>query len=158
MALDEGQKEILRQRLDKARLAKIEKKTKITNLTEVVNTLPEKPVIVEKIPDKPVEEKITEVSHVKEVKNNDKLPSSEKHTKIMIENKKESREKYAKLVFYKEPSKKSLEKLTKAMNDESDEEVVSTPSVLQQQAKPPQIDERQQRMNALSNMSLKFFQ
>ena len=151
MALDDAQKDILRQRLEKARLAKIEKKNKVPVASQAQST--EAPVS-QVIADKPLEQKPNEVEKPPEVKKSVSSPKREKSTNINIQNKKESKEKYAKLVFYKEPSKKSLEKLTKAMNDESDDEPAVAPVIA---PKPvPVIDEKQTRMNNLSNMALRF--
>ena len=152
MALDDAQKDILRQRLEKARLAKIEKKNKVPVAT------PTEVVVPSVIPDKPLEQKPTEVEKQPEVKKAVISPKREKSTNINIQNKKESKEKYAKLVFYKEPSKKSLEKLTKAMNDDSDDEPTVAPKSAPVLAPKPAhvIDEKQTRMNNLSNMALRF--
>jgi hypothetical protein len=155
MALDDAQKDILRQRLEKARLAKIEKKNKVPVASQAQST---EVVVPSVIPDKPLEQKPTEVEKQPDVKKTVISPKREKSTNINIQNKKESKEKYAKLVFYKEPSKKSLEKLTKAMNDDSDDESTVAPKSAPVLApKPaPVIDEKQTRMNNLSNMALRF--
>ena len=154
MALDDAQKDILRQRLEKARLAKIEKKNKVPVASQAQSTEVVNPTV---IADKPLEQKPNEVEKPPEVKKSVSSPKREKSTNINIQNKKESKEKYAKLVFYKEPSKKSLEKLTRAMNDESDDEPAVAPTKPVIAPKPaPVIDEKQTRMNNLSNMALRF--
>jgi hydroxylamine reductase (hybrid-cluster protein) len=154
MALDDAQKDILRQRLEKARLAKIEKKNKVPVASQAQSTEVANPTV---IADKPLEQKPNEVEKPPEVKKSVSSPKREKSTNINIQNKKESKEKYAKLVFYKEPSKKSLEKLTRAMNDESDDEPAVAPTKPVIAPKPaPVIDEKQTRMNNLSNMALRF--
>jgi hypothetical protein len=169
MAIDEQQKEILRKRLELARASKVAKKQKIADVVqapskhvednqEVEEAKEEPPKPIKEEPPKPIKEELKTVSKVQE-------KPKEKSSKN------DGKEKYAKLVFYKEPSGRSLNKLSRLINNESSDDEKATalapapkapvlapqpaPALVQPQA--PKIDPRILRQQQISNMAKRFF-
>lgn len=172
MAIDEQQKDILRKRLELARASKVAKKQKIADIVQAPK-IEDQPKVEEVEPiKKPQEPKIVNdisLAKVKEIPFEEPLPSKPLYEKSpKAKPKKETKEKYAKLVFYKEPSGKTASRLSRIMNDE-DSDHEQQPS----QAKPPQTpriapqqppmlsipkpDPRLVRQQQISNMAKRFF-
>ena len=154
MPLSNEQKEVLRERMKIAREAKLAKKQAVKEVVEEVKEV-EKP--------KPVELK---PAPVKEIPFEEPLPSARivKNKSPKAKADKPAKTKYAKLVFYQEPTAKKMKKLSKVLEDSSsdDEEVkvktpaptVKLPAAVEA---PPPVDYRKQRMENLNKMSKLFF-
>lgn len=163
MPLDAEKKAELVERLKLARQKKLEIK-KQKEITEVIQPLVEKPVEVqedtlekvEKV-EKPAVEKQNPISQPAVEKQN---PTSPKIGKT-----KNQKDKFMKIVFYKEPKQKTLNKIQSVLDDDSDQEEdeiklppkmkkpVKTPRV-KEESKPaePKIDERQAYLKQLASM------
>jgi len=177
MAIDEQQKEILRKRLELARANKVAKKQKIADVVQApskhiedkqeVEDTP-KPIKEEPMQDKPLQDKPLQEKPTKPLKEE---PLQDKPPKPKDKEKQSKNDgKYAKLVFYKEPSSKSLNKLSRLINNESSDDEKAPPQqapkapVLAPQQAPalaqpqaPKIDPRILRQQQKSNMAKWFF-
>jgi hypothetical protein len=171
--VSEEQKEILKERLKKARIAKIEKKGQIKDInkekkqpenptSEDTNEMKPSSVIPSEIPvskpmDIPIEVKQPRPSEVKPPREakQPKQPSYEK----------DSKQKYAKLVFYSEPNGKKLKKLSNLITDESDsdnepppqKQVVKSKKEIEDDYMIEKMNKETDRLNRLKNLSLHFF-
>jgi hypothetical protein len=171
MAIDEQQKDILRKRLELARASKVAKKQKITDVVQAPTSKPIEEPCESKVEEAPIKKKeepkivndislakVKEIPLVKEIPSEEPLP-----TKRLA--KKETKEKYAKLVFYKEPSGKSVSRLSRMINDEdsddADKAIPQTPKLAPQQQPlaplAPKPDPRLIRQQQISNMAKRFF-
>jgi hypothetical protein len=167
--VSEEQKEILKERLKKARIAKIEKKGQIKDInkekkqpenptSEDTNEMKPSSVIPSEIPvSKPMDIPI-------EVKQQVKPPREAKQPKQPSEAK-DSKQKYAKLVFYSEPNGKKLKKLSNLITDESDsdnepppqKQVVKSKKEIEDDYMIEKMNKETDRLNRLKNLSLHFF-
>ena len=119
MPIDDAQKEVLRKRLELARASKVAKKQKINDVVqapkaEVVDAEP--PVItkvIEKAPQPLVE-----------------LPKK-------VKAKEDKKDRYAKLVFYKDPSQKTIKKMTSILASSDDDEPPAEKAPAKQTKTPP---------------------
>lgn len=164
MPLSAEQKEVLRERMAKAREAKVAKKTKNAAVMEAKPeppVEPPKPVVVEQVqapsqvwsrprhepldqPPSVAEPVVAKTPRSKPIKIPTAEPSAEKKTK------------YAKLVFYQEPgSNKKIKKLTKVL-EQSDSEEEKEPVVVQTPAPEPVVDPNA-RYKKLATISRLFF-
>lgn len=166
MPIDDAQKEVLRKRLELARASKVAKKQKINDVVqapkvEVVAEEPEPKQVQEEAP--PVLTKAIEKAPQPLVE----LPK--KKAKEETEGKKKDR--YAKLVFYKDPSQKTIKKMTSILASSDDDEpppaekapAKGTSGAKQVNVAPPtpqikpQTDPRLLRQQQISNLSKRFF-
>lgn len=160
MPIDDAQKEVLRKRLELARASKVAKKQKINDVVqapkvEVVAEEPEPKQVQEEAP--PVLTKAIEKAPQPLVE----LPK--KKAKEETEGKKKDR--YAKLVFYKDPSQKTIKKMTSILASSDDDEpppAEKAPAKQVNIAPPtpqikPQTDPRLLRQQQISNLSKRFF-
>jgi hypothetical protein len=162
MPLSAEQKEVLRERMAKAREAKVAKKVKIAKVMEPAPEPAPEPIRgrqdepepepvkqVEKVWSKPRHEPLDEPQEPAPAK----TPRS-KPIKIP-EPEKEKKTKYAKLVFYQEPgNNKKIKKLTKVLeqsSSEDEQEPVVVPQVIEEPVDP------NARYKKLARMSRLFF-
>ena len=157
MPIDDAQKEVLRKRLELARASKVAKKQKINDVVQAPKAE------VEEEP-KQVQEEAPPVV-IKETKVIEKAPQPlvELPKKKAKEDKKD---RYAKLVFYKDPSQKTIKKMTSILASSDDDEPPAEKAPVKQvniapptpQIKPqPQADPRLLRQQQISNLSKRFF-
>lgn len=165
--LTEEQKNALIERLKKAREAK---------LAEEENKVAEKKAKTEKkSKPKEVEEKSVEVAPKVEATPVHKEPvapieppvhkTPHKPSPVPSVATKPAKEKYAKLVFYKEPSSKKLKKMQSVLGsssdeDEAEEKVVKSKAAVAQPVLVPRVDPNEQRKlqyQKLSNLAHHFF-
>lgn len=161
MVLSEEAKQVLRERLKIAREAKEAKKSKVKEATkEVVSQPPPAPVIqpqpIMAVPtplvvdataprDAPITTKVE-----KHTKNHDKPVETNKPVKPL-------KTKYAKLVFYSEPtSNKKIKKLTKVLEQSSDSDSEDKDFAHVAPKTQPTMD-RQLQYNKISHLSKAFF-
>lgn len=168
--LTEEQKNALIERLKKAREAKLaeeetkvaEKKAKAEKKSkpkEVEEKPVEKPV--ETAPKVPAPKPVPVPVPVEPAPLVEKAPPAPK-IKPQSEPSKPSKEKYAKLVFYKEPSAKKLKKMQSVLGNSSDEDEAEEKVVKSKvaQAVVPPVDPNEQRKlqyQKLSNLAHHFF-
>ena len=158
MPIDDAQKEVLRKRLELARASKVAKKQKINDVVqapkaEVVDAeAPEPKQVQEEAP--PVITKVIEKAPQPLVE----LPKKKA--------KEDKKDRYAKLVFYKDPSQKTIKKMTSILASSDDDEPPAEKAPAKQvniapptpQIKPqPQADPRLLRQQQISNLSKRFF-
>jgi hypothetical protein len=165
MPLSDEQKQILRERLKGARQVKINKKAKVNELVKQVEILPVAPVItaaptpVEPLPqvalqphhsDAPIAVKVKRAARKIDVNE----PVAQKEPKS-------AKPKYAKLVFYQEPSSnKKIKKLAKVLEQSSDDSDDTDSDFYPEQPKPQPTSESQLaqlRYNRISQLSRAFF-
>jgi hypothetical protein len=163
MPLSAEQKEVLRERMAKAREAKVAKKVKIAKVMEPAPAAPEpepEPVKqVEKVWSKPRHEPLKgrqdEPLEEPEQAAIAKTPRSKPIKIPTAEPEKEKKTKYAKLVFYQEPgNNKKIKKLTKVLeqsSSEDEQEPVVVPQVVEEPVDP------NARYKKLARMSRLFF-
>ena len=169
MPIDDAQKEVLRKRLELARASKVAKKQKINDVVQApkaeVDTEP-KQVQEEK-------EEVVSVAHAKETTMPmAKEPLVELPKKAKSEGRQEDtkgafskKDRYAKLVFYKDPSQKTIKKMTSILASSDDDEPAKAPVNKQVNVAPPtpqikpqpQIDPKLLRQQQMSNLSKRFF-
>jgi hypothetical protein len=157
MPLSAEQKEVLRERMAKAREAKVAKKVKIAKVMEPMPAAPApepepEPVKqVEKVWSKPRHEPLDEPQEPAPAK----TPRSKPIKIPTAEPEKEKKTKYAKLVFYQEPgNNKKIKKLTKVLeqsSSEDEQEPVVVPQVVEEPVDP------NARYKKLARMSRLFF-
>jgi|LauGreDrversion4_2_1035121.scaffolds.fasta_scaffold697852_2 hypothetical protein len=165
--LTEEQKNALIERLKKAREAKLaeeenkvaEKKAKIEKKSKP-KEVEEKPVeVAPKVEPTPVhKEPVVKVAPIEPPVHKTPHKPSPKATKP-------AKEKYAKLVFYKEPSSKKLKKMQSVLGsssdeDEAEEKVVKSKAAVAQPVLVPKVDPNEQRKlqyQKLSNLAHHFF-
>ena len=154
--VSEEQKEILKERLKKARIAKIEKKNQIKEINK------DKTVIVPKV-DVPKVEVDVDVPKVFEPVSEPKKTPKPREPRA---EKSDPKQKYAKLVFYTEPNGRKLKKLSNLIsNDDSDSDAEQPPpKVVSKSRKEIEQDEmidkmnkETERANRLRNLALHFF-
>jgi hypothetical protein len=159
MPIDDAQKEVLRKRLELARASKVAKKQKIDNVQAVS---------VEQVVEKSIEplEPVPKIEEPKEEPLITKKTSALTKKDSPQAKKNDKKDRYAKLVFYKDPSKKTIKKMTSmlASSDEEEEPVKPTKHVqIKETTVPlapvikPQIDPRILRQQQISNLSKRFF-
>lgn len=161
MPLSDEAKQVLRERLKIAREAKEAKKSRVKEATkEVVSQPPPAPVIqpqpIMAVPtplvvdataprDAPITTKVE-----RHTKNHDKLVETNKPVKPL-------KTKYAKLVFYSEPtSNKKIKKLTKVLEQSSDSDSEDQDFAHVEPKTQPTMD-RQLQYNKISHLSKAFF-
>ncbi len=169
MPIDDAQKEVLRKRLELARASKVAKKQKINDAVQapkaevVVAEAPEPKQVQEEAP--PVITKVIEKAPQPLVE----LPK--KKAKEDTEGALRKKDRYAKLVFYKDPSQKTIKKMTSILASSDDDEPPSekAPAKGTSGAKQvnivapptpqvkPQPDPRLLRQQQISNLSKRFF-
>ena len=157
MPLSAEQKEVLRERMAKAREAKVAKKVKIAKVMEPApepaapEPEPEPVKQVEKVWSKPRHEPLDEPEQAAIAK----TPRSKPIKIPTAEPEKEKKTKYAKLVFYQEPgNNKKIKKLTKVLeqsSSEDEQEPVVVPQVIEEPVDP------NARYKKLARMSRLFF-
>lgn len=164
MPLSVEQKEVLRERMAKAREAKVAKKVKIAAVMEakpepVVE--PPKPQVVEQVPapdkvwSRPRHEPLDQPPSVAETIIPVKTPRAK--PKPAADPAPEKKTKYAKLVFYQEPgNNKKIKKLTKVLEQSSSEDE-EEPVVAQPPAPQPVVEDPNARYKKLAKMSRLFF-
>ena len=160
MPIDDAQKEVLRKRLELARASKVAKKQKIDNVQAVSTEQ-----VVEKSiePLEPVPPKIEEPKEE---------PLITKKTNALTKKdspqakKNDKKDRYAKLVFYKDPSNKTIKKMTSILASSDEDEPAKAPTKhvqIKETTVPlapvikPQIDPRILRQQQISNLSKRFF-
>jgi hypothetical protein len=160
MPIDDAQKEVLRKRLELARASKVAKKQKIDNVQAVSTEQ-----VVEKSiePLEPVPPKIEEPKEE---------PLITKKTSALTKKdspqakKNDKKDRYAKLVFYKDPSNKTIKKMTSILASSDEDEPAKAPTKhvqIKETTVPlapvikPQIDPRILRQQQISNLSKRFF-
>jgi hypothetical protein len=162
MPISEDAKDLLRERLKLARQAKLDKKNKVaealnkTAPTENVKPQSaenevkvEQPTVVNK-PSVAIDQPIDSVAILPKASKVAKSPKASPKKKSP----KVAKTKYAKLVFYQEPTQKKMKKLTKIMDDSSDSEDEDF------HYKPPPVQEttsRQLQYNKISQLSRMIF-
>lgn len=134
MPITEDAKDLLRERLKLARQAKLDKKNKVA---EALNkpVAPPAPAIVAAKPsaeNEPQVAPLTPAAVVEQTKPSVAinqptdsvaiLPKASKAKSSKENSPKKAKNKYAKLVFYQEPTSKKMKKLTKLMDNSSDSE------------------------------------
>ena len=170
--VSEEQKEILKERLKKARIAKIEKKGQIKDINNKEKKEPPNVPLSEIIKVEPLasEVKPVEVSPV-EVTPSEPIdiptkPKPKKTTEAKPVPLEQSKQKYAKLVFYSEPNGKKLKKLSNLITDESDsdneqpppkKQVVKSKKEIEDDNMIEKVNRETDRINRLRNLSLHFF-
>lgn len=158
MPIDDAQKEVLRKRLELARASKVAKKQKINDVVQA----PKAEVVEEEPEPKQVQEEKESV--ITKVIEKAPQPLVELPKKKAKEDKKD---RYAKLVFYKDPSQKTIKKMTSILASSDDDEPPAEKAPAKQvnivapptpQIKPqPQADPRLLRQQQISNLSKRFF-
>ena len=158
MPIDDAQKEVLRKRLELARASKVAKKQKINDVVQA----PKAEVVDAEAPEpKQVQEEKEPV--ITKVIEKAPPPLVELPKKKAKEDKKD---RYAKLVFYKDPSQKTIKKMTSILASSDDDEPPAEKAPVKQvniapptpQIKPqPQADPRLLRQQQISNLSKRFF-
>jgi len=164
--VSEEQKEILKERLKKARIAKIEKKNQIKEInkdkTVIVPKVDVPKVDVPKV-DVPKVEVDVDVPKVFEPVSEPKKTPKPREPRA---EKSDPKQKYAKLVFYTEPNGRKLKKLSNLIsNDDSDSDAEQPPpKVVSKSRKEIEQDEmidkmnkETERANRLRNLALHFF-
>lgn len=146
MPLSDEQKQVLRERMKLAREAKVAKKNLVKEIIEEPKPA-EAPVPKPEVVEIPFEEELPKPKASKPIKiNNPDKPAKTK---------------YAKLVFYQEPTAKKMKKLSKVLeNSSSDEDdvVVVKPKVSLPVSKPqPVVDERKAELDKMKRLSAAFF-
>lgn len=163
MPLSAEQKEILKERMKLAREAKVAKKAK--NVSVIESKQPEPvaavaPVVVAPV-EKPVEKVWSRPRHEPLPEETQKLPVKtprSKPIKIPTVEQKETKTKYAKLVFYQEPgNNKKIKKLTKVLEQSSSDEEEPAPVVETKVQPTPQVVDPEERYKKLARMSRLFF-
>jgi len=166
MPIDDAQKEVLRKRLELARASKVAKKQKINDVVQA----PKAEIDAESTTKQVQEEEVlapakeTTMPMAKEplVELPKKAKSEGRHedTKGAFSKK----DRYAKLVFYKDPSQKTIKKMTSILaSSDDDEPAKAQPKQVNiapptPQIKPqPQIDPKLLRQQQISNLSKRFF-
>jgi hypothetical protein len=165
MPIDDAQKEVLRKRLELARASKVAKKQKINDVVQA----PKAEVVVDE-PKQVQEEEVVSVATTVPMA---KEPLVELPKKAKSEGRNEDtkgafskKDRYAKLVFYKDPSQKTIKKMTSILASSDDDEPPKAQLVNKQvniapptpQIKPqPQIDPKLLRQQQISNLSKRFF-
>ena len=158
MPIDDAQKEVLRKRLELARASKVAKKQKINDVVqapkaEVVDAEAPEPKQVQ-------EEKEPVITKVIE-----KAPQPLVELPKKVKAKEDKKDRYAKLVFYKDPSQKTIKKMTSILASSDDDEPPAEKAPAKQvnivapptpQVKP-QPDPRLLRQQQISNLSKRFF-
>ena len=160
MPIDDAQKEVLRKRLELARASKVAKKQKINDVVQAPKAEVDEPKQVQ-------EEEVVSVAPAKETTvPMAKEPLVELPKKAKSEGRQENKkDRYAKLVFYKDPSQKTIKKMTSILASSDDDEPEKAPTKqvniavpTAPQIKPqPQIDPRLLRQQQISNLSKRFF-
>ena len=158
MPIDDAQKEVLRKRLELARASKVAKKQKINDVVqapkaEVVDAEAPEPKQVQ-------EEKEPVITKVIE-----KAPQPLVELPKKVKAKEDKKDRYAKLVFYKDPSQKTIKKMTSILASSDDDEPAEKAPTKQvniapptPQIKPqPQIDPKLLLQQQISNLSKRFF-
>lgn len=161
MPISEEQKQILRERLKGARQVKINKKAKVNEIVKQVEILPVAPVIspaptpVEPLPqvalqphhsDAPIAVKVKRAARKTDVSES-----------VAHKEPKSAKPKYAKLVFYQEPSSnKKIKKLAKVLEQSSDSDDTDGDFYPEQPKSQPTSD-AQLRYNRISQLSRAFF-
>jgi hypothetical protein len=168
--VSEEQKEILKERLKKARIAKIEKKGQIKDINKEKKQ-PEIAVITKEIEpsstspsEVPSEVRPSEPIDIPTKPKLKKEPSYARPIEISSQAK-DSKQKYAKLVFYSEPNGKKLKKLSNLITDESDsdnepppqKQVVKSKKEIEDDYMIEKMNKETDRLNRLKNLSLHFF-
>jgi len=163
MPIDDAQKEVLRKRLELARASKVAKKQKINDVVQA----PKAEVDAESTT-KQVQEEKEEVVSVAPTMPMAKEPLVELPKKAKSEGRKDDKkDRYAKLVFYKDPSQKTIKKMTSILASSDDDEPAEKAQLVNKQVniapptpqiKPqPQIDPKLLRQQQISNLSKRFF-
>jgi len=162
MPIDDAQKEVLRKRLELARASKVAKKQKINDVVqapkaEVDEEAPHKVPLAE--PKQVQEEKEPVITKVIEKAPQPLVELPKKKAK------EDKKDRYAKLVFYKDPSQKTIKKMTSILASSDDDEPPAEKAPAKQvnivapptpQVKP-QPDPRLLRQQQISNLSKRFF-
>lgn len=169
MPITEDAKDLLRERLKLARQAKLDKKNKVAEAINKTEKVEPKPVVqpatgtVQPV-DNPAKVEVTSVQ-VEVEKPTDSATTLPKAKKVQLPKSnevdsqianvnKQKKSKYAKLVFYQEPTSKKMKKLTKIMDDSSDSE----DSAFHYKNEPVQETSSQQlQYNKLSQLSRMIF-
>lgn len=169
MPITEDAKDLLRERLKLARQAKLDKKNKVAEAINKTEKVEPKLVVlpatgtVQPV-DNPAKVEVTSVQ-VEVEKPTDSATTLPKAKKVQLPKSnevdsqianvnKQKKSKYAKLVFYQEPTSKKMKKLTKIMDDSSDSE----DSAFHYKNEPVQETSSQQlQYNKLSQLSRMIF-
>jgi hypothetical protein len=164
MPIDDAQKEVLRKRLELARASKVAKKQKINDVVQAPKAEVDEPKQVQE-----EKEEVVSVAPAKETT----MPMA-KEPLVELPKKAKAKEtegafskkdRYAKLVFYKDPSQKTIKKMTSILASSDDDEPAEKAPTKQvniapptPQIKPqPQIDPKLLRQQQISNLSKRFF-
>jgi len=133
MPITEDAKDLLRERLKLARQAKLDKKNKVAEALNKPVAPPTPAIVAAKPPSAENEPQVAPLTPVVEqtkpsVAINQPtdsvaiLPKASKAKSSKENSPKKAKNKYAKLVFYQEPTSKKMKKLTKLMDNSSDSE------------------------------------
>jgi hypothetical protein len=161
MPIDDAQKEVLRKRLELARASKVAKKQKINDVVQA----PKAEVVEEEPEPKQVQEEKESV--ITKVIEKAPQPLVELPKKVKAKEDTEGafskKDRYAKLVFYKDPSQKTIKKMTSILASSDDDEPAEKAPAKQVNIAPPtpqvkpQPDPRLLRQQQISNLSKRFF-
>jgi len=158
MPLDEQAKQVLRERLKIAREAKEAKKSKVAQaIKEPVPSQPQEPVLSKPIV---MPQEVVVPEPVVEAPITTKVAKSAKKSEVVEEKVKQVKPvktKYAKLVFYQEPSSnKKIKKLAKVLEQSSDSDSEDKDFAHVEPKTQPTMD-RQLQYNRISHLSKSFF-
>jgi hypothetical protein len=168
MPIDDAQKEVLRKRLELARASKVAKKQKINDVVQA----PKAEVVEEEPEPKQVQEEKESV--ITKVIEKAPQPLVELPKKVKAKEDTEGafskKDRYAKLVFYKDPSQKTIKKMTSILASSDDDEPPTGTATYGEKAPAkqvniapptpqvkPQPDPRLLRQQQISNLSKRFF-
>jgi len=172
MAISEEEKEKLRQRLEIARASKVAKKVKINQAIAEVDepsktkpgeVLPESNKIDDKakavdVSKKEVQEPLKAVIASKPIN----IPLSVEPSQVIPKKTKEpkvDKNRFAKIVFYKDPSEATLKKMNNLFANEQEEQPTKVEAVKMQEPinVVPKIDPRVARQKQISDLAHAFF-
>jgi len=150
MPLSEEQKQVLRDRMKLAREAKVAKKKLVQEIVAEPKVEPKPQPKVEPVVEIPFEEPLPKPKAV---------PKASVPTAPEPKVDKPAKTKYAKLVFYQEPTAKKMKKLSKVLESSSDDDdvVVVKPKVSIAPTPMAMPDERKIQLDKMKRMSAAFF-
>ncbi len=171
MPLDEQAKQVLRERLKIAREAKEAKKSKVAQaIKEAVPSTPQEPVLSKPVvmpqpsepspPELVLPPPVVDVTAPRDAPITTKVAKSAKKSEAVeekVKHVKPVKTKYAKLVFYQEPSSnKKIKKLAKVLEQSSDSDSEDK-DFAHVEPKPQPTMDRQLQYNRISHLSKAFF-
>jgi hypothetical protein len=171
MPLDEQSKQVLRERLKIAREAKEAKKSKVAQaIKEAVPSTPQEPVLSKPVvmpqpsvpspPELVLPPPVVDATAPRDAPITAKVAKSARKSEVVEEKVKQVKPvktKYAKLVFYQEPSSnKKIKKLAKVLEQSSDSDSEDKDFAHVEPKTQPTMD-RQLQYNRISHLSKSFF-